>query len=243
MPLHPFEILSISVLIAFKLSSVAAFFITIVVLGFLSAYRPVAMLFISLMSLLWGGVIFGIVRDIVLYYQGKTWSAWLAGGLIGLITGFGIFQRRTTSLEGIASNQAPPDPVARVRELEQIRLNHSYKPGWLFFRCQEEGLLHALEYLREIGEIASPSFGGNRNSSSGNESSSEKETRQETPKFDPYEVLGVKQGAPPEEIKTNYKKQMSLYHPDKVSHLGVELQKKAHEKTLEIQKAFEMLLV
>jgi DnaJ-domain-containing protein 1 len=34
---------------------------------------------------------------------------------------------------------------------------------------------------------------------------------------------------------------MQEYHPDKVSHLGEELQEVAHRKTLEIQRAYERL--
>lgn len=58
---------------------------------------------------------------------------------------------------------------------------------------------------------------------------------------DPYEVLGVSRGATPEEIKSAYRKQAQRYHPDRVSHLGEELQQLAQQKFLEIQKAYEIL--
>ena len=59
------------------------------------------------------------------------------------------------------------------------------------------------------------------------------------PPLSPFEVLGVRRGATKEEIKTAYKKLLSLYHPDKVAHLGEEIQKIAREKTLAINRAYQ----
>ena len=58
---------------------------------------------------------------------------------------------------------------------------------------------------------------------------------------DPYKILGVSRNASPEEIKSAYRKQAQRYHPDRVSHLGEELQQLAKQKFLEIQKAYEIL--
>lgn len=58
---------------------------------------------------------------------------------------------------------------------------------------------------------------------------------------DPYEILGVRRGATPEEIKAAYRKAVSLYHPDKVAHLGKEFQELAHKKLIAIQQAYETL--
>jgi uncharacterized membrane protein YkvA (DUF1232 family) len=60
--------------------------------------------------------------------------------------------------------------------------------------------------------------------------------------FDPFEVLNVRRGASPEEIKSAYREMLSKYHPDKVSHLGEDFQKIAHEKAIDIQKAYEALV-
>jgi len=57
----------------------------------------------------------------------------------------------------------------------------------------------------------------------------------------PYTVLELEKGASKEQIVSQYKKLMAQYHPDKVSHLGKELQQVAHEKTLQIQTAFKAL--
>jgi len=58
---------------------------------------------------------------------------------------------------------------------------------------------------------------------------------------DPYEVLGVKPGASSEKIHAAYREAVQKYHPDKVSHLGKELQELASEKFVEIQEAYDFL--
>ena len=59
--------------------------------------------------------------------------------------------------------------------------------------------------------------------------------------FDPYEILGIGCSASREEIQAAYKARMQEYHPDKVAHLGEELQEVAHRKAVEIQQAYEQL--
>jgi len=58
---------------------------------------------------------------------------------------------------------------------------------------------------------------------------------------DPHEVLGIRPGAGPEEIRSAYRKVIQAYHPDKVSHLGPEFRELAQEKFVEIQNAYEKL--
>jgi DnaJ like chaperone protein len=58
---------------------------------------------------------------------------------------------------------------------------------------------------------------------------------------DPYAVLGIGRGASQKEIQTAYRARMREYHPDKVAHLGEDLQKLAHHRSLEIQKAYQRL--
>ena len=58
---------------------------------------------------------------------------------------------------------------------------------------------------------------------------------------DPHDILGVPQGATAEEIKAAYRLASQQYHPDKVSHLGPELQELAKRKFISIQAAYEDL--
>jgi uncharacterized membrane protein YkvA (DUF1232 family) len=58
---------------------------------------------------------------------------------------------------------------------------------------------------------------------------------------DPYEILGIPASASAEAIQAAYKARMQEYHPDKVAHLGEELQQLAHRKALEIQQAYRQV--
>ncbi|MDF3002497.1 MAG: hypothetical protein K0Q48_2616 [Bacillota bacterium] len=55
----------------------------------------------------------------------------------------------------------------------------------------------------------------------------------------PYEVLGIKEGASQEEIKAAYREQVKKYHPDKFQNNP--LQDLAEEKLQEINEAYETL--
>lgn len=59
--------------------------------------------------------------------------------------------------------------------------------------------------------------------------------------FDAYEVLGVTRSASSDAIQEAYRSRMQEYHPDKVAHLGEELQQLAHEKSQQIQRAYRQL--
>jgi molecular chaperone DnaJ len=56
----------------------------------------------------------------------------------------------------------------------------------------------------------------------------------------PYEILGVKEGASKEEIKAAYKAQVKKYHPDK--HQDNPLYELAEEKLQEINEAYDYLM-
>jgi len=61
------------------------------------------------------------------------------------------------------------------------------------------------------------------------------------PQTDPFRILELSPQASRREIEAQYKNLMKLYHPDRVAHLGEELRKLAHEKTIEIQYAYHAL--
>lgn len=62
-----------------------------------------------------------------------------------------------------------------------------------------------------------------------------------TSKKPPHEVLEVSTDASLEEIEKAYKEMARKYHPDRVNHLGAELQAMAHEKMVEITNAYDLL--
>ncbi len=59
--------------------------------------------------------------------------------------------------------------------------------------------------------------------------------------FDAYEVLGISRPASRDAIQSAYRARMQEYHPDKVAHLGEELQELALEKSQQIQRAYAEL--
>ena len=59
---------------------------------------------------------------------------------------------------------------------------------------------------------------------------------------DPYAVLGVSPAASEDEIKSAYRKLVSKYHPDKVSHLGDEFKQLADRRFKEIQEAYQCVM-
>jgi DnaJ like chaperone protein len=54
-----------------------------------------------------------------------------------------------------------------------------------------------------------------------------------------YKVLEITPEATDEEVKAAYRKMAVKYHPDKVEHLGPEIQKSANEKFQQLQAAYE----
>ncbi len=60
---------------------------------------------------------------------------------------------------------------------------------------------------------------------------------------EPHEILGVARAASARQIKKAYHEKMSLYHPDKVDHLGSELKEFAKLKAQEIQRAYAELKI
>ena len=60
--------------------------------------------------------------------------------------------------------------------------------------------------------------------------------------WDPWTVLGIAPGATPAEVRHAYRQQMKRYHPDRVASLGADLQKVAHSRTRDIQRAYEEII-
>jgi DnaJ-domain-containing protein 1 len=58
---------------------------------------------------------------------------------------------------------------------------------------------------------------------------------------DPYALLGVPPTAPDDEVKTAYREQQRLNHPDLVARMSPEIQKVAHERTQAINEAYRVI--
>ncbi|WP_319521878.1 DnaJ domain-containing protein [uncultured Desulfosarcina sp.] len=58
----------------------------------------------------------------------------------------------------------------------------------------------------------------------------------------PYAVLEIEPGASKEEIKAAYRRLAAQYHPDKVQHLGRDIQELAETRFKEIQQAYDTLM-
>jgi DnaJ like chaperone protein len=86
---------------------------------------------------------------------------------------------------------------------------------------------------------APPSAGGSADTDSGQGGSAAGSKPSKA--FDAYEVLGVARSASSDAIQAAYRARMKEYHPDKVAHLGEELQKLATEKSQQIQRAYRQL--
>lgn len=56
-----------------------------------------------------------------------------------------------------------------------------------------------------------------------------------------YELLEVEPAAPVETVKHAFRQQIARYHPDKVQHLGGELQELAARRTAELTEAYRVL--
>ena len=60
-------------------------------------------------------------------------------------------------------------------------------------------------------------------------------------KKSPHEILGISANATPDEILAAYRKGVKAYHPDRVAHLGKDLQLLANKRFIEIKEAYTQL--
>ncbi|MFO7935593.1 MAG: TerB family tellurite resistance protein [Bacteroidales bacterium] len=56
-----------------------------------------------------------------------------------------------------------------------------------------------------------------------------------------YKILEIESTATDEEVKKAYRRMAMKYHPDKVSHLGEDFKKVAHEKFRKVQNAYDQI--
>ena len=110
-------------------------------------------------------------------------------------------------------------------------------------RIDDIGILaFGIYHLRRLAlkKAAEHAFKSRKSESNTAESTPDPE-KPSTKAKSPHEVLGVPADANSEEIDKAYKSLASQYHPDRVEHLGEELQELAHEKMIEISNAYDKL--
>ncbi|MBF0378993.1 MAG: DnaJ domain-containing protein [Desulfamplus sp.] len=79
------------------------------------------------------------------------------------------------------------------------------------------------------------------NKKSGKDEFKREENLRDTSKS-PYQILGISPKASKEEIQAAYRSAVKQYHPDRVAHLGKELQDFANNKFIEIKEAYNILM-
>ncbi len=82
--------------------------------------------------------------------------------------------------------------------------------------------------------------GGSR--SQQGEAGKEKQDRAPGEQKDPHVILGVKRDTPTDEVKKRYREKLLEYHPDRVQHLGREIQELAEKRTRDINDAYQAIL-
>ena len=116
-------------------------------------------------------------------------------------------------------------------------LDDAFLMGILIYYLKFRRLPGFLSWLMRIGTRSNPQ---DRAQTSGHSETQNKGS--ESGPSDPYQVLGLKSGARPDEIRAAYRQAAQAYHPDKVAHLGPEIRELAQKKFVEIQKAYDALM-
>ncbi len=146
--------------------------------------------------------------------------------------------------DDIASPEPPPEPedmspIERVLALEETRRQLGYKPGWLFYRCEEYGLLDEYVYLLRQGVLPAQSFS---EATRGRFSEDSQPKREVSPaKLDPFEILKVPRGSAWSQIQRSYRDLIRQHHPDKFQWAGPEIQRLAKEMTIQFNDAYHAI--
>ena len=92
-----------------------------------------------------------------------------------------------------------------------------------------------------IGYVAASKFVTSRKTPDVNKSNNSKKAEEHYQNDMPYlwyKILDIPEGANHDQIIHAYRKQIGLYHPDKVSNLGDEIRMVAEEKSKQINAAY-----
>lgn len=138
---------------------------------------------------------------------------------------------------------ATADGNAHQQELEAIRRIS----GW----CGVDNVTYEALKMMYIGFSYSGTYGGSGSSSYGggysgggyyDQSGGSSYTPHSGPSLDDcYKILGVSPNATDEEVKKAYRIAAMKHHPDKVSHLGEDVRKKAEETFAKVNEAYDKI--
>ncbi len=111
--------------------------------------------------------------------------------------------------------------------------------GWLDDIAVLFMLYRYLSRLNQLRTGQRPPYGDQQ---SGNTAHQNTEGTDREALKSPYDILGLDPSATQDEIKTAYRELANKYHPDKVAHLGKELQDLADQRFKQIQDAYDQLV-
>lgn len=122
----------------------------------------------------------------------------------------------------------------RLKNLIKSEVNFSDNENYNFEKKSDDDLKRIIEELNKKKEEK-------QNSSNQNKNRTESSQNKQFSIDEAYKILEINENSNSEEIKTAYKKKIKEYHPDRLSGLGAELQQLAHQKTQEINSAYNLL--
>ncbi len=97
------------------------------------------------------------------------------------------------------------------------------------------------DHTQQSGSTTEQS-GASTHNQTGSSSGTKASQSRDKPKLAPHEILEIEKNATREEIQAAYRSQVKQYHPDRVAHLGKELQELANQKFIEIKDAYTRMM-
>jgi len=122
----------------------------------------------------------------------------------------------------------------RLKNFIKSEVNFNDDINYNFEKKSDDDLKHIIDELNKKKEEK-------QNSSNQSNNRTESSNNMQFSIDEAYSILEVNGNSNSEEIKTAYKKKIKEYHPDRLSGLGAELQQLAHQKTQEINSAYNLL--
>lgn len=120
----------------------------------------------------------------------------------------------------------------RLKNFIKSEVNFKSDPSYDFEKQPDEDLKRIIEDLNKSKKTEQENTRQQR---------AGKQENKEITLDEAYSVLGINKNSGIDEIKAAYKKKIKEYHPDRLSGLGSEFQQLAHQKSLEINSAYNLL--